>query len=348
MNKWVVNGLIPEGHIVLLLGTPHSMKSWLIEQIAICCSTGQPLFGEEGYKTQVSSVIIVDEDTPTDTLTTRLSRLKSGIDATTKEPITPLSMTGFSLSNEPSMQMLLALIAQKEGKVLVILDSLSSMSGAWDLNKSRDANRIFDQIKRLKSAGATVIVAHHMSLKKESSFEDFDFTSKALGSTLLVAFCDTAIGCWRIPPDVPTRSVIATKPRRTALKVTKPFGIELIEDKSLTWAKIEFCGELPVEPSDQAVRIFPVFYNDRRELTVSQVVEALSKDLSESDVRNALHELEKNKCLARGQAKGARGNRYIYSLSPDMFPPETKVGQDPEDYMILDTYQARLLERCKE
>jgi hypothetical protein len=31
VNKYLVNGLIPKGHAVLLLGQPHSIKSWLEE-----------------------------------------------------------------------------------------------------------------------------------------------------------------------------------------------------------------------------------------------------------------------------------------------------------------------------
>ena len=75
MSKCLVNGLIPEGHTVLLLGQPHSGKSWFSEQLAVCIAGGRLFLGDEGFTVQNGSVILIDEDTPTDTLEERLTRL---------------------------------------------------------------------------------------------------------------------------------------------------------------------------------------------------------------------------------------------------------------------------------
>lgn len=321
MSKWIVDGLIPMGHAVLLLGQPHSCKSWLAEQLAVCVAAGRTFLCAEGFAITPGSVLLIDEDTPTDTLEERLDRLCSAYNLVKSDlPLTYLSMEGIMLDNDAQMQKLIDRINGMKPPVLVILDSLSSLMGGWNENNTKDAVKAALTWKELKKTGATVIIIHHMSLKKKGSYKEFDFTGKAMGNTQLIAKCDTAIGMWRIPPEVPTCAVVKTKPRRTALTVTEPFAICLKEAEDKSWALLTISEEIPSEPSEVVRSIFPLFYQDGLELYTSEVIEKVKKDYSEKDIREALHELEKEEALIRDTEKG-REHRYKYKLNSDFVNP---------------------------
>jgi len=318
MSKWLVNGLIPVGHTVLLLGQPQSLKSWLDEELAVCVAAGKRFLGSEGFAVQKGSVILIDEDTPTDTLEERLTRLCSGFDVDLASiPLDVRSMQGFSLNDDKQIKALKNDIGHMNPPILIIVDSLSSVMGQWNENTSSDATKVALRWNELKARGATLLIIHHMSLKKPGSYRDFDFTGLAMGSTYLIAKCDTAIGLWRIPPEKPTRFVLKPKPRRQKLLVNNPFGVQLLEPDDGSWAQLTLLDELPAQPSELAKRIFPLFYSDNvSEVTVQQVIDMVGKDAAESDVREALHELEAEQVLIRDVGQG-RAHRFQYKLNPD-------------------------------
>ena len=178
MTKWIVDGLIPEGHVVLFLGQPHSTKSRFLEQLAICVASGHRFLGYEGFAVTQGSVLLIDEDTPTDTLEQRLNRLAlgSGVDISNL-PFEYRSMNGFLLNDNRQLINLEHDIGQMQPPVVVILDSLSSMMGRWSENSSSDALKAAKSWQELKSTKATILIAHHMSLKKRSSYQDFEVGS---------------------------------------------------------------------------------------------------------------------------------------------------------------------------
>ena len=61
MLKWIVKGLIPQGHILMIAGQPENGKSWWMAQLAIDVAEGRKHLGEFGV--QQSNVIYIDEDT---------------------------------------------------------------------------------------------------------------------------------------------------------------------------------------------------------------------------------------------------------------------------------------------
>lgn len=140
MSKWLVDGLIPEGHAVLLLGQPHSGKSWLVEQLALCIASGKRFLGNEGFPVQDGSVIIIDEDTPTDTLEEHINRLAAGTGVELgRIPLELHSMQGFLLHDAKHVGALRTDISLKRGPVLVVIDSLSGVMGGWNQNTTSDA-----------------------------------------------------------------------------------------------------------------------------------------------------------------------------------------------------------------
>ena len=333
MPKWIVHGLIPQNHIVLLLGTPHSCKSWFLDHLAVCALDGSNLLGE--IPTAKCSVVMVDEDTPRDVLLDRLHRLSlpGGTSRSTSESILERlklhSMEGIRLSSSSQLTDLIQRdIAPLEPPVLVLIDSLSSVMQPLDQNKTRDALEMTERWSRLKGFGCTIVVAHHLSQKKESSYEDFDFTLSSMGNTQLVAHCDTAIGLWKLPPDVPTRFVLKPKPRRTSLLFDQPLAIELVErNGGISLCPLE---EVPKIPSQSARYIIPYFLADQLDLTVKDLMDLAQGGLSDREVREGLRELEHEKVLVRSTE---RHRRFRYSLNPQIV----------SDFSPTSSYQEELL-----
>jgi hypothetical protein len=266
-------------------------------------------------------VILIDEDTPSDTLDERLDRLARALKISIASlPFKKRSMQGFLLTSNSDVNSLITDVSAMSPPVFVILDSLSMVMGGWNQNSTRDAIRAAEKWNQLKQAGATLFITHHMSLKKEGSYKEFDFTGHAMGNTQLIARCDTAIGMWRIPPEEPTRAIVKAKPRRTALTANKSFAIQLEEAKDKSWALLVPLDELPSEPSEVARRIFPLFHKDQLELYTSDVIDMVKKDYSEVAIREALHELEREGALIQETEKG-RQHRYKYKLNPDLVNP---------------------------
>lgn len=319
MTLWMVGEFIPQGHAVLLLGQPHSVKSWFAEQLSICIATGMAFLGEYGFPVQKGSVILVDEDTPQDTLTERLDRLASAFGVSVSSiPLKIWSMRGFSLDSDSDINALTQEIYSMTPPVLVVLDSLGTMMGGWNENSTSDANKATKRWNELKATGATLLILHHMSLKKQGSYKEWDFTGKAMGNTRLIASCDTAFGMWRIPPEIPTRSVVKAKPRRTSLKAIGPFTVELHESKDKSWAQLTAMEELMEMPSEVAKAVFPLFYKDRQQdVSVQDIKDDVSRDYSEVEIREALHELVEQKALIKDREKKGKAHRYRYSLNPD-------------------------------
>lgn len=88
MKRWLVRGLIPQGHIVLVAGQPGNGKSWWVAQLAVDAAEGGKHMCE--FDVQECNVIYIDEDTPTNVYEERLSRMH------TPHTITPTMPPHFS------------------------------------------------------------------------------------------------------------------------------------------------------------------------------------------------------------------------------------------------------------
>jgi hypothetical protein len=319
MVKWLVNGLIPLGHANLLAGQPGSVKSWLAEYLAVCIITGTKFLGDDGFSVQQGSVIIVDEDTPSDTLDERLKRLTAllGIPLDSL-PIKVLSHKGYYFDDKGKMNELRGIIDGMQPPVLVVMDCLSSMMGKLDENKTSDVKKAAAFWNMLKSGGVTLLILHHISLKKTSGFYDYDFAKLVMGNTQIVGSCDTLLAMMRIPPEIPTRSVVRTKARKTTLDVNEPFIVELIEPLDKSWAQLIIDREIYIEPSKAATEIFKLFWEYAEELTVKEICNsAVQDDYSMVEVRDVLHELEKEKVIVKRIEK-SKSHQFRYKLNPDL------------------------------
>ena len=343
MTDYLVKGLIPQGHLIHLFGTLHSGKSWIVDHLGVCVALGNHFLGE--LPVTKSPVILYDEDTPTETLESRLDRFARGLklkDRSELKGITYYSLTGFRLTHRDRIRELKNQILGCDYPPLVIIDSLSGVSSPLDLNATSDALKISEILSTIKELKATVVITHVLTFKKESSYKDFDFMAKAMGNTLLNYKCDTAFGTWRIPVNSPTCFKLKPLPRRQALDIIDPIDILLREDKERTWVKLILTEELTDWPTDNDIKLFPIFY-DEFEGGVQDIMSLARKYLSEVDIRVSAHKLEAQKCLIR-KARELR-NRYILSLHPDLVDWKS-ANQSQREFIMLTEFQEELLFRC--
>ena len=285
MTDWIVKGLIPQGDLVFALGYPHAGKSWVMNQLACAAVTGRNLFFTEEFETKkCGSVVLIDEDTPTDLLHKRLSRVATAF-STVPEEIDVRSMTDWRLDR--NVGLLLSEMETRPKPILLIFESLSKIiPPEWDPNKTADAIKIVRHINRLREV-ATVVGSHHLSEKKEYKFGDEDFDRKAMGNTQLNAGCDTIFGV----SELISGAIFGIQPKskRTALE-GKPFAVELKEDKQHTWAYLKYLEDVPISACSvylMAKKVAPWLYVGTR-ITVEGFYKSTEGMMSRDNLRLVL------------------------------------------------------------
>ncbi|MFA5378989.1 MAG: AAA family ATPase [Dehalococcoidia bacterium] len=333
MQSWVVDGLIPKEHNVLVLGKPHNGKSWIVDELAVAVASGTKFIN--CYDTVQSDVILLDDDSPSSVVHERVARLAAGRNLKLPElGITVFShgavmepISGRFIDTElgcdfgmwqPSHREWLTEEILKLKNPLVILDSMIKIMAGSNLDKTGHAMKAVNYWREIKAkTGATMVMTHHMSLKRGNDKEasDFDPSALAMGNTMIVGSSDTVLFVYRVPVASSTEFIIKPLPRREKLKVGT-FSCELVEDKELTWARFDMLGEPTHLPSEDARQLFPLFYTDddeREGLTVAAVLKESGKALGEKEIREALKELEGESVLVR---RTERHNRFRYKINP--------------------------------
>lgn len=158
-REFVVQRLgIEKGMLGLLVGTGESCKSWLVQSIAVCVSSGLPLFGK--HKVRKGSVAYVDgEQGETQTLT-RISRIANGINVTELD-IVRSKLSRYKLDGKEVIDTIKAeLIKAWTGKELVVIDSLKKISVADE--NSAEISDVLHMLKEVaeESRAAILVIAH--------------------------------------------------------------------------------------------------------------------------------------------------------------------------------------------
>ncbi len=305
VRRWLVEGLIPHGHIVLTGGMPGVGKSWIADALAVHVASSKPYLG---LTVMGGPVILIDEDTPSDELGNRLQRIAAGLGVPLDNlPLEVHSMENINLTDENTIQKL-ENESTRTRSVLIILDCFSKvMGGEFNENSATDANVAGAIWNRLKTKGTTVFSTHHLN-KREGNIAT-DFVKLSRGSAALVANSDTAFGM-ELGRLNPTHFNVYPQERRRKLILREPFGIELEEDEQLTWVRFKKVG-VTKELNDLAKAIWPLFHDDKLTLDVNDVKKRLKGLGADWEIRNALHEMHCRGLLQLG--RGAH-NRYQYSL----------------------------------
>lgn len=187
-TQWLVDHLIPLGHLIFCLARSSQGKSWFAEALAI-----KMIFGKDflGRKVQPGDVLIIDQDTPKDTIQHRLIEFGKKYRSNPKHKLFLKSHEGLSISNKS----LLKAIEEHPTAKLIILDSYHSIVGALDTNSTNDTNLACNQLKRHLTPDRTIWVNHHISEKKLLSLQDLMFGDSIgnlfMGNSAMMQQADT-------------------------------------------------------------------------------------------------------------------------------------------------------------
>lgn len=242
MTRWLVQGLIPSGDSVVLIGQVHSGKAWLAEQLAICVASGHDFL--DTFRVDRQHVILIDEDSGTASFKRRFERLAAGFDVDLSQaPVECYSRCGFLLYDEERREWLRELIKKRRGTPFVIVDNLERIMGGSELAPDEQPSALTDFCHELRDAGATLMVVHQTGARKHVRVEDWDVRKEARSFTTVIECFDFALTTFRVPT-AETQFILKPIVRESRVKLTRPFTIALREDAKETWARLVATDDL--------------------------------------------------------------------------------------------------------
>ena len=152
--KYLVDGMIPRGAMVLWAGSDGVAKTYLAQKLAVAVATGGKFLGRG---CQQAPVLILDYENPSYIVRKRLDVLTGG-------PIgTKLKVWGTWLPEQPPQigSELLLTIAQ-ETQPLIIVDPFRYAHGAEE-NDSTEMMAVMQQLRYCAVKGAAVVILHHVA-----------------------------------------------------------------------------------------------------------------------------------------------------------------------------------------
>jgi len=151
--EYLVDGLISRKTITLWAGSDGTVKTFLLQKMAIAVATGAEFLGRRCH---VAPVLYLDYENPSFAVRDRLDLMAAA-------PIPGLKVWGTWLEQQPPQigDELLLTIA-KETKPLIIIDPFRYAHGAEE-NNSTEMMAIMQSLRYCATAGGAVIIVHHLS-----------------------------------------------------------------------------------------------------------------------------------------------------------------------------------------
>ena len=165
--EFIAGGIFERGTFNILYGPPGTLKSFLLQDLAICVATGNNWlapapWGEGGraIRTTQTPVLWVDFDMGQRRTRERFAALGRHHKATNDTPLTIYTMSRPRLDAGDPVHMEL-LIQRAFGCGLIVIDNLRTISGGRDENDSRISD-VTDNLRELAEfTNAALVVIHH-------------------------------------------------------------------------------------------------------------------------------------------------------------------------------------------
>lgn len=220
--RWLVKDIWTKGGLGFISGAPKSYKSWMALDMAISITTGTPFLNQPGYSvSKPKPVLYLQEEDDIRLVMERLALITEGkapdqfwngqvthtgeitsegvptsdslVWAPPTRPI-PLAMhvqTGF-IASDPSWQSWLDEIVQEGKFAMVIIDTLGTVAGEIDTDKSGELmTRMLKPLRVIARKNDTAIcIVHH---NKKAANQGGRAGQDMLGSTALHAWVECAI-----------------------------------------------------------------------------------------------------------------------------------------------------------
>ena len=154
--SWLVDGLIPQGHITLLFGRGGVGKTYLWLVIASHLAAGVPLFGRNVMQ---GKTLILDAELSEESAAHRAEQVARGMEL----PETPDGLIYARLNGsifEANVASEIRQLVKEHAPLLVVVDALSSAAPESDPTEAVAARKVLTD---LLSLGTTVLAIDHVS-----------------------------------------------------------------------------------------------------------------------------------------------------------------------------------------
>ena len=177
-QSFVVDTLLSQG-LHILAGSPKVGKSWLALWLAVTIAKGEPVWGMESRRGTTLYLCLEDS----------MLRIQNRLlEVTEDAPDTVHFCTESAQIGRGLEQQLEAFLAEHPDTVLVIIDTLQMVRGAYDQTYANDY-RDLSAIKKLADAhGIAILLIHH--LRKETAEDKF---SRISGTTAISGAVDSSL-----------------------------------------------------------------------------------------------------------------------------------------------------------
>jgi hypothetical protein len=300
--EFVVDRLVPSPGVTVFSGDPATFKTWILLHIALCVSSGEPVFGQ--FAVEQGAVVIVDEENQPQLLKARCALLTQGI----AHNIHFVSLEGFKFKEE-DVAHLSALCAEVRAS-LVIMDSFIRVAGLRDENDAAAVGGAFEKLKPLLKQGVSVVIAHHNS--KRAS--DGHLGHAMRGSSDILAVLDSHIAVKRDDKDI---ELTQTK-LRTAEEL-RPFRVRVSTDGSGFSFAYEGEPESP-QPKREEVRAAIIATVSTApappyQAQIYETLTGLGYDVSRKTVYKVVNEM-----FSRGELTREHGDRrkWLYQIGKEL------------------------------
>jgi len=285
---WTVEGLIPAGHLAVVLAQAGVGKSLVVEYLAVCAAYGEKFCS---YKTLEGNVLLIDQDTPTNVLERRLKKFGLSMQPNQKYKLYVESMNQYSLSNGS----LIRTINNYPSCKLVIIDSLHSVCGKLNPNKTNDMGILAQLKQECLTNERTIIINHHISEKARFSLEELmadGAHSFAMGNSAIIQQADTYYIIGAEAADGITSKIFLRPIAKRVSVSSRPIVLKIISPTQES-ERLEYFGMY--EPGLNALEndILMLFVEQPNDRTIKDVYEAIGHMATEKEIRDALANLEK-------------------------------------------------------
>jgi hypothetical protein len=313
-DRWLVDHFVPLGQLVSVIAKSGAGTSLWVEAMAVCIAYNKP-FSSAGVSG--GDVLIIDQHVPEMTLKRRLACMAKPMDCAPAHEIHVYSMERLSMNDT------LKVIKQHPAAVMVLIDSIDSISCGFDCNSANDMERTIAKIKNeCLHANRTIITTHHISRLAEVTLEELmtgDPARLASDSSLPVQQVDSYYILGSPCKQGGKMSSLYVRP--VSQKQAIPAGpviLDFHDDSTGMWFNCK--GQYPIFENKCQEDIMLIFRHDVRNRTVREVYNDLKEQHGVVRIRKELRVLARQGKLFECREKS---NAFVYRLpeKADLMPP---------------------------
>jgi hypothetical protein len=266
-HPWLVDGIIAEGSLNLLAGSPGQYKTWLALELSRAVAHGENFLGRA---TRKRPVLYADLENSVAEIKRRLEILgfESTLDFMYWGMHCDLSPASIGSGVYPEF------VEREAVKPLIVFDSLVRFSTAENENDAAQMAQVMSGFRLLNAKGATVLLLHHSGKSAGSAVRDSSDITAGPDVVLTVASCDDG--------------AINLKTAKT--RFSEPFELKLRFDPDSGGPVFKVCDDSAGEKRRKEVETVTEFIRANPGQSLRQIISALSGRVPNHRVRDIMAE----------------------------------------------------------